>query len=74
MNLNQRTLAALLFLALPVLPQTDSQWILEQSIYRLDSEYIFITATALKGWSGSPHCGLMKKRSNPQIRRSLNAT
>jgi len=31
MNLNQRTLAALLFLALPVLPQTDSQWILEQS-------------------------------------------
>ena len=29
--MNQRTLAALVFFALPALPQTDSQWVLEQS-------------------------------------------
>jgi len=31
MNMHQRTLAALVFFALPALPQTDSQWVLEQS-------------------------------------------
>src|ERR1019366_1816989 len=31
MNMNQRSLAALLFLAPSALPQTDSQWILDQS-------------------------------------------
>jgi hypothetical protein len=31
MNMNQRTLAALVFFALPAFPQTDSQWVLEQS-------------------------------------------
>ena len=29
--MNQRTLAALVFFALPAFPQTDSQWVLEQS-------------------------------------------